>query len=88
MSDLKEYVLELYLSNGARLQTRFRQTMEANQRPSTRFYLGYSSDAATTQDLPWITVGDIAYMPDEVVAVKIVDADQATAELPSHLRAV
>jgi len=87
MNGVKEFHLELVLANGARLQTRFKQQMDEHQRPATRFYLGYSSDAALTQDLPWIMVGDIAYIPDEVVAVKITPADQATEE-NSRLRAV
>lgn len=87
MIDLREFQLEVYLSNGARLQTRFRQRLEENQQPSTRFYLGYSTDSSGTQDLPWISVGDIAYMPDEVVAVKILPIERV-AEDPSRLRAL
>jgi hypothetical protein len=87
MGELKEYQLEVFLSNGVRLHTRFSQQLEDGQRPATRFYLGYSSDAAMTQDLPWIMVGDIAYLPDEAVAVRIVPAAQADRE-HSQLRAV
>jgi hypothetical protein len=87
MNGLKEFHLELLMANGARLQTRFTQQIEDHQRPATRFYLGYSSDAALTQDLPWIMVGDIAYIPDEVVAVKITPAEQASED-SSRLRAV
>ena len=88
MGQLKEFQIEVYLNNGTRLQTRFSQEVEDNQRPATRFYLGYSSDAAMTQDLPWIVVGDIAYLPDEAVAVKITPAEQSTADELAHLRAV
>jgi hypothetical protein len=87
MGQLREFHIEVYLSNGVRLQTRFSQQLEDHQRPATRFYLGYSSDSAMTQDLPWIVVGDIAYMPDEVVAVKIVPAEQVDEER-SLLRAL
>jgi hypothetical protein len=87
MPVLREFQLELYLANGHHLQTRFKQELEPHQKPSTRFYLGYSSDAVTTQDLPWITVGDLAYLPDEVVAVKIVAAEEAAPET-SRLHAV
>jgi hypothetical protein len=87
MGDMKDPHLEVYLSNGARLQTRFKQQLEDNQRPATRFYLGYSSDAAVTQDLPWIVVGDIAYMPDEAVAVRLIPAAEADRE-HGQLRAV
>ena len=84
---MKEYQLEVFLSNGVRLHTRFSQLLGDGQRPATRFYLGYSSDQAMTQDLPWIVVGDIAYLPDEAVAVRIVPASEADRE-HSQLRAV
>lgn len=77
MAQLKEFQLEVVLHNGTRLQTSFSQLLEEQQQPSTRFYLGYSSDAATTQDLPWIAVGDIAYLPDEAVAVRILPKERA-----------
>jgi hypothetical protein len=77
MPSLKEFQLEVVLHNGARLTTTFTQMLEDHQQPATRFYLGYSTDTALTQDLPWIAVGDIAYMPDEAVAVKIVPKEQA-----------
>lgn len=77
MPKLKEFQLEVILHNGARLQTSFVQLLEEHQQPSTRFYLGYSTDTTMTQDLPWIAVGDIAYMPDEAVAVRIVAKEQA-----------
>lgn len=77
MPTLREFQLEVFLHNGTRLQTIFSQLLEGNQQPSTRFYLGYSSDSAMTQDLPWISVGDIAYMPDEAVAVKIQPKESA-----------
>ena len=80
MGETKDFHLEVYLSNGARLQTRFKQQLEDGQRPATRFYLGYSSDSAVTQDLPWIVVGDIAYLPDEAVAVRLVPAAEADRE--------
>ncbi len=86
MATLKEFHLEVILHNGARLQTNFRQLLEDNQQPSTRFYLGYSTDTTTVQDLPWIVVGDIAYMPDEAVAVRIVPAERAQEE--PKLRAI
>jgi len=84
---MKEFQLEVYLTNGVRLQTRFSQDLEDGQRPATRFYLGYSSDTTTTQDLPWIAVGDIAYMPDEAVAIRIVPAGETEQQL-GQLRAV
>jgi hypothetical protein len=87
MGTMKDYQLEVYLNNGVRLQTRFSQNLEEGQRPAARFYLGYSSDAAMTQDLPWIAVGEIAYMPDEAVAVRIIPANEADQQL-GQLRAV
>lgn len=87
MEELKEFRLEVYLSNGVQLSTEFRQWLTDGQLPATRFYLGYSTDSAATQDLPWIAVGDIAYLPDEVVAVKIIPADSAASD-QSRLRAV
>ncbi|HLG70570.1 MAG TPA: hypothetical protein VK009_09135 [Chloroflexota bacterium] len=83
---MKEFHLEVYLSNGVRLETRFRQELDDNQWPSTRFYLGYSDEAALIQDLPWIVVGDIAYMPDQAVAVRITPVAEAGRELGSFAR--
>jgi hypothetical protein len=40
-----------------------------------------------SQDLPWIAVGEIAYMPDEAVAVRIIPANEADQQL-GQLRAV
>lgn len=86
MATLKEFRIEVFLANGSHLQTEFTQLIEEGQRPATRFYLGYSSDQAMNQDLPWIAVGDIAYLPDEVVAVKIVPSERADER--QHIRAL
>ncbi len=88
MPQPREFQLEVILHNGTRLQTTFTQVLEDNQQPATRFYLGYSTDTAMTQDLPWISVGDIAYMPDEAVAVKIVPKEKAQAPEQPILRAL
>ncbi len=85
MAELKEFKLQVFLDNGTQLQTEFSQMLEDGQTPATRFYLGYSSDSAAHRDLPWITVGDIAYLPEEVVAVKLAPKG---AEEDSKLRAV
>ncbi|GEM_PF-2218578 len=82
MAETRAFQLEVFLHNGVRLQTTFNQLLEEGQLPSTRFYLGYSNDSATVQDLPWIAVGDIAYMPDEAVAVRLVPLERAQQELP------
>jgi hypothetical protein len=76
LATLREFRIEVFFANGSQLQTEFTQRIEDGQRPASRFYLGYSSDHAHNQDLPWIAVGDIAYLPDEVVAVRIVDNEQ------------
>ena len=76
----KAFHLEVILDNGTRLETRFTQVLEEGQLPAARFYLGYSSDTTLQQDLPWIAVGEIAYLPDEVVAVKITPADEGASD--------
>lgn len=80
MAQLREFRLEVFLENGTHLETNFTQMLEPDQAPAARFYLGYSSDRATQRDLPWITVGDIAYLPEEVVAVKVAPADARARE--------
>jgi len=76
----REFELEIYLANHAQLTTRFRQRLDDFQAPAARFYLGFSSDQATKQDLPWIAVGDIAYQPDEVIAVRVRQLDDAIGQ--------
>lgn len=71
MAELRNFRLEVFLANGTRLETTFAQRLEPHQSPAARFYLGYSSDSTIQRDLPWITVGEIAYRPEEVVAVKV-----------------
>ncbi|MDE3077436.1 MAG: hypothetical protein KGJ86_18615 [Chloroflexota bacterium] len=71
MKQTKRFNIDVYLANGSCLETTFFQALDEGQAPAARFYLGFSSDAVREQDLPWIAVGDIAYLPDEVVAVKV-----------------
>ncbi|MGH2364179.1 MAG: hypothetical protein ACRDHX_05940 [Chloroflexota bacterium] len=82
----REFELEVFLANHAQLITRFRQRLDDFQAPAARFYLGFSTDQAAKQDLPWIAVGDIAYQPDEVVAVRVRQVD-ATMGQNGHDRA-
>jgi len=80
MKQERRFHIQVVLDGGATMETTFIQTLEKNESPAIRFYMGYSSDDAKKRDLEWLTVGDIGYDPKKVMAVRIAALDQPAAE--------
>ncbi len=70
---LRSFNIQVLFEGGTTWETTFSQELEPDALPATRFYLGYSSERAKTRDLHWVTVGDIGYMPQKVMGVRIIE---------------